>query len=161
MTLPRLPALATRAPSCAAALALVLPVLAMAQSAPAPTTAPTPQVEPAGAPRLETRTTSLPAKGLFQGDELTPAARKQLAELVLEALGLRIEVALVVPTGPWQLDGSGPDERQLTPQRLEAVKRFLQQRGVDTRRMYVESRIDDKIAEPRLEVQIGGRDALD
>lgn len=161
MPLPCLPALATRAPRCAAALALVLPVLAMAQSTPAPTTAPTPQVEPAGAPRYETRTTSLPAKGLFKGDELTAAARRQLAELVLEALGLRIDVALVVPTGPWRLDGSGPDERQLTPQRLEAVKRFLQQRGVDPRRMYVESRIDDRIAEPRLEVQIGGREALD
>lgn len=161
MPLPRLPALATRAPRCVAALALVLPLLAMAQSAPAPTSVPTPQVESAGVPRYETRTTSLPAKGLFEGDELTAAARRQLAELVLEALGLRIDVALVVPTGPWRLDGSGPDERQLTPQRLEAVKRFLQQRGVDPRRMYVESRIDDRIAEPRLEVQIGGREALD
>ena len=161
MPLPRLPALAPRAARCAATLALVLPALAMAQSAPAPTTVPTPQVEPAAPPRFETRTTSLPAKGLFQGDELTPAARRQLAELVLEALGLRIDVALVVPTGPWRLDGSGSDERQLTPQRLEAVKRFLQERGVDPRRLYVESRIDDKIAEPRLDVQIGGREATD
>ena len=61
MPLPRLPALATRAPRCVAALALVLPLLAMAQSAPAPTSVPTPQVESAGAPRYETRTTSLPA----------------------------------------------------------------------------------------------------
>lgn len=161
MPLPRLPALAPRAARRAATLALVLPALAMAQPAPAPTTVPTPQVEPAAPPRFETRTTSLPAKGLFQGNELTPAARRQLAELVLEALGLRIDVALVVPTGPWRLDGSGSDERQLTPQRLEAVKRFLQERGVDPRRLYVESRIDDKIAEPRLDVQIGGREATD
>ena len=41
MPLPRLPALATRAPRCVAALALVLPLLAMAQSAPAPTSVPT------------------------------------------------------------------------------------------------------------------------
>ncbi|MBI3157936.1 MAG: hypothetical protein HYZ20_21385 [Burkholderiales bacterium] len=153
----------TLAVALAAALASWAPSLAQAQasSAPAPSAATLPVPQPAAPPRFETRTTSLPAKGLFQGDELTPAARRQLAELVLEALGLRIEVALVVPTGPWRLDGTGSDERQLTPQRLEAVKRFLQERGVDPRRMYVESRIDDRIAEPRLDVQIGGREAAD
>lgn len=160
MPLPRLPALATRALMLAAALG-VAPSTALAQAAQAPAAPPLPQAAPAGAPRFETRTTSLPAKGLFQGNELTPAARKQLAELVLEALGLDIDVALVVPVGPWQLDGSGADERHLTPPRLEAVKRFLQERGIDPRRTYVESRIDEKIAEPRLDVQIGGREKVD
>ncbi len=122
---------------------------------------PTPTPAPAAQPPFEVRTSSLPAKGLFSGNELTAAARQQLTELIVEALGLQVEVALVVPTGPWQLDGSGDDERHLTPARLNAVKRFLAERGVDSRRVFVESRIDEKIAEPRLDVQIGGRRADD
>jgi OOP family OmpA-OmpF porin len=116
---------------------------------------------PAPAPKFETKTTSLPAKGLFVGDQLSATARQKLTELIVEAIGLQIQVALVVPTGPWQLDGSGPDERQLTGARLDAVKRFLTERGVDPKHIYVESRIDDKLAEPRLDVQVGGRQAAD
>jgi len=149
MTLPRL--LSTVS---AAVLLGALPLAAAAQAAvPAPA--------PAPAPKFETRTTSLPAKGLFSGNDLSAAARQRLTDLIVEAIGLQIEVALVVPTGPWQLDGSGPDERHLTPARLEAVKRFLQQRGVDPKQIYVESRIDEKIAEPRLDIQVGGREARD
>ena len=66
-----------------------------------------------------------------------------------------------MPTGPWNLDGSGKDERDLTAARLEAVKRFLHDRGVDPKRIYVESRIDEKIREPRLDLQILGRPAND
>jgi OOP family OmpA-OmpF porin len=70
-------------------------------------------------------------------------------------------VALIVPTGPWNLDGGGSDERNLTPARLEAVKRFLTQRGVAPHRIYVESRIDAKLKEPRLDVQIVGRPSVE
>jgi OOP family OmpA-OmpF porin len=104
---------------------------------------------------------SLPARGLFQGDQLTDSARQRLTELILDAIGLQVDVALIVPTGPWNLDGSGKDERDLTPARLEAVKRFLTQRGVAPHRIYVESRIDAKLKEPRLDVQIVGRPAVD
>jgi len=107
------------------------------------------------------RNASLPAKGLFEGDQLSAKAKNQLTELILNALGLHIEVALVVPTGPWQLDGSGKDERDLTPKRLEAVKRFLSERGVDPQKIYVESRIDSSITEPRLDLQLLGRQATD
>lgn len=103
------------------------------------------------------RTASLPAKGLFVGEQLSAAARERLTELIIEATGLDVEVALVVPTGPWQIDGSGASERDLTPGRLQAVKRFLSERGVDPRRIFVESRIDQKAAEPRLDVQLVGR----
>lgn len=105
------------------------------------------------------RNASLPAKGLFVGEQLSEAAKGKLTDLILNALGLQVEVALVVPTGPWQLDGSGKDERDLTPARLAAVKRFLAERGVDPQKIYVESRIDDKIKEPRLDLQILGRPA--
>lgn len=107
------------------------------------------------------RKASLPAKGLFEGDQLSATAKSQLTELILNALGLHIEVALVVPTGPWQLEGSGKDERDLTPARLAAVKRFLSERGVDPQKIYVESRIDSSLTEPRLDLQLLGREATD
>jgi OOP family OmpA-OmpF porin len=113
------------------------------------------------APRTVTRSTAIPAKGLFQGDQLSESARQRLTELILEALGLDIEVALVVPTGPWQIDGSGDAERRLTPDRLESVRRFLAQRGVDPKRIYVESRVDAQLSEPRLVIELVGRPGRD
>lgn len=110
---------------------------------------------------IQERKTSLPAKGLFVGDQLSASAKDKLTELILNALGLHVQVALVVPTGPWQIDGSGKDERDLTPARLNAVKKFLQERGVDPSRIYVESRIDQSLAEPRLDLQLMGRPAND
>jgi OmpA-OmpF porin, OOP family len=157
------------APLLALLLALPLagaPVRAWAQAAPSPSpsspsTAPLPVAAPAQPPQIEARTASLPARGLFVGNELSATAKERLTDLIVEALGLQVEVALVVPTGPWQLDGSGADERHLTPARLAAVKRFLQERGVDGRQIYVESRINEQIAEPRLDVQISGRPTSD
>jgi OmpA-OmpF porin, OOP family len=107
------------------------------------------------------RAASLPAAGLFEGDKLSAGGKAQLTDLILNALGLRIEVALVVPTGPWRLDGSGADERDLSPARLNAVKRFMAERGVDPDKIYVESRIDQSAREPRLDVQLMGREATD
>ena len=107
------------------------------------------------------RTTSLPARGLFVGDQLSEGARERLTELIVEARDLRVEVALVVPTGPWQIDGSGQGERDMTPARLQSVRRFLTQRGVDPRRIFVESRVDAKIKEPQLTVQLVGQPASD
>jgi OmpA-OmpF porin, OOP family len=107
------------------------------------------------------RKASLPAKGLFVGDQLSESAKARLTELILNALSLQVQVALVVPTGPWQLDGSGKDERDLTPARLNAVKRYLSERGVDPKAIVVESRVDEKIKEPRLDLQILGRSATD
>jgi OOP family OmpA-OmpF porin len=68
-----------------------------------------------------------------------------------------------VPTGPWKIDetGTATDERALTPARLEAVKRFLTERGIDAKKIYVESRIDEKLKEPRLDVQIVSRPGTD
>jgi OOP family OmpA-OmpF porin len=100
---------------------------------------------------------SLPARGLFNGDKLSEAARSRLDELLVQASDMNVEVALVVPTGPWQIDGSGAGERDLTPARLQSVRRFLTERGVDPKRIFVESRIDAKIKEPQLTVQMVGR----
>lgn len=107
------------------------------------------------------RTAALPARGLFVGDQLSDSARAQLGELIVEARDLRVEVALLVPTGPWQIDGSGRNERDLTPARLETLRRFLSQRGVDPRRIFVESRVDARIKEPQLTVQLVGQPASD
>ena len=133
------------------------------QAAPAdPATKPAPPgAEPKTA--LKTQTRSLPARGLFQGDRLTESARSQLADLIVDAIGQEVEVALLVPTGPWKIDESGAsnDERTLTPARLDAIKRFLAERGLDPKKIYVESRIDEKLKEPRLEVQFVTRPATD
>jgi OOP family OmpA-OmpF porin len=118
---------------------------------------------PATPPKTElvTRSASLPARGLFEGDRLTPQARERLTELVIDAIGRHVEVALLMPTGPWRTDGSGRDERDLTPARIEAVRAFLALRGLDPKRIFVESRIDEKLREPRLDVQIIDRPAND
>lgn len=120
-------------------------------------------VAPAASPAVppQSRTASLPARGLFVGDRLSDAAKAQLAAIVVEAIGLQIEVSLVVPTGPWQIDGSGKNERDLTPARLQSVRRFLTERGIDAKRIFVESHIDASIAEPRLDVQMVARPARD
>ena len=113
------------------------------------------------AERTVTRSISIPAKGLFAGEQLSRAARDRLTDVVLEARGLDIEVALVVPTGPWQIDGGGDAERRLTPARLAAVRDFLAQRGIDPKRIYVESRIDARLGEPQLVIELVGRPGRD
>ncbi len=145
-----------------AALAMALAAggaLAQAQAGDQPVR-PLPAAAPAKT-EVQERRASLPAKGLFVGDQLSPAAKDRLTELILNALGLEVQVALVVPTGPWQIDGSGKDERDLTPARLNAVKKFLHERGVDPSKIYVESRIDQSLSEPRLDLQLLGRPSND
>jgi OOP family OmpA-OmpF porin len=106
---------------------------------------------------LVTRSLSLPAQGLFDGDRLTPAAQQRLGDLVQASAGMRVEVAFVMPVGPWRLDRGGADERDLTPARLAAVREFLATRGLDARHIFVESRLDDRVRAPRLDVQVMGR----
>jgi OmpA-OmpF porin, OOP family len=112
-------------------------------------------------PPLKTRSTALPSKGLFVGDQLSDAARARLTEFVIDAIGQQIEVALVVPHGAWNAEGSGKDERDLTPARLQAVRKFLGDRGIDAKRIFVESRIDHTAKEARLEIQTVSRPATD
>lgn len=109
--------------------------------------------------KARTRLTSLPARGLFVGDQLSEGAKSKLVDLIIDALDLDVQVALIVPTGPWQIDGSGANERDLTPGRLMSLRKFLTDRGVDAKRIFVESRIDAKVTEPRLDVQLVGQPA--
>jgi OmpA-OmpF porin, OOP family len=151
-----------KVPFSLVATALMLAAAAL-QAAPAdPAVKPVP---PAAESKtaLKTQTRSLPARGLFQGDLLTESARRQLADLIVDAIGQQVEVALLVPTGPWKIDDNDPstDESTLTTARLASVKRFLAERGVDPKKIYVESRIDAKLKEPRLDVQIVSRPAAD
>jgi len=122
---------------------------------------PLPPSAQTGDDKERVRSAALPARGLFVGDQLSESARRQLAELTADAQDLNVEVALLVPTGPWQIDGSGAGERDLTPARLQSVRRFLAERGIDARRIFTESRIDDKLKEPQLTVQLVGRPAGD
>ena len=144
---------------------VIAALLAAAGAAPAaPGDQPVKPLPPnAAAPKtdVQTKTTSLPARGLFEGDKLSASAQRRLTELIIDAISLQVDVALVVPTGPWKTEGTGADERDLTPARLAAVKRFLTQRGVDPKHIFVESRIDEKVSEPRLDIQIAGKPAND
>ncbi len=125
--------------------------------------APLPPPKPGAAAQAAegTRTASLPGKGLFVGDQLSEAAKSRLTDLVIDALGLQIEVALLVPVGPWQIDGAAHTDRDLNAARLQALRKFLADRGIDPKRIFVESRIDAKVLEPRLDVQLVGRPAND
>ena len=130
----------------------------------APGDQPVRPLPPAASPpqtSLATRSASLPARGLFDGNGLSAAARERLSEFIVDAVGQQLEIALIVPTGPWDVDGTGRGERDLTPARLQALKRFLSDRGVDPQRIVVEGRTDEKIKEPRLDLQLVTRPATD
>ncbi len=114
-----------------------------------------------GNDKARVRTASLPGSGLFVGDQLSESAKAKLIDLLIDALGLRVEVALIVPVGPWVIDGATHTDRDLTTARLNAVRRFLTERGIDPKRIFVESQIDSKVKEPRLDVQILGSPASD
>ena len=100
------------------------------------------------------RNASIPAKGLFVGDQLSESTKAKLTQLILDSIGMRIEVALLVPTGPWKIDGAGKTDRDLNAARLQSLRRFLTDRGVDPKKIFVESRTDPKIKTPRLDVQL-------
>lgn len=118
-----------------------------------------PRIARDGTPKVAVRSASLPARGLFEGDKLSAATMHRLDALLAGASDLDVEVAFVVPSGPWVTEGGGAGERSLTPARLQALRDFLTRRGIDARRIYVESRIDPKSADARLDVELLGKPA--
>jgi OOP family OmpA-OmpF porin len=135
--------------TCSLVLALMLTSLAAgAQSATA-----------AADPRLVVRSAILSAHGLFDGDHLSKSARMHLDALLESAVDLDFELALVVPSGPWKIDGKTVDDQALTPARLAALRGHLAEHGVPARRIYVESRVDRSLTEPRLVIELVGKPA--
>ncbi len=152
--------------------ALALPLAAMAQSTPAaapaavatpPAAGATPPAAnantatkrpPASAQKTTLRKASIPARGLFQGDQLSDSTKRQLTDLMLDAIGTQIELALLVPTGPWQIDGAGQGDTVMNEARLRSLRRFLTDRGVDPSRILVERRVDPKVKTPRLDIEL-------
>lgn len=110
-----------------------------------------------GAARSVVRSSTLALRSLFEGERLSAATKARLDAMIDSAADLDVEMALLVPSGPWRLDRRPVDERSLTPARLEALRAYLSQRGVPAARIYVESRIDDSATEPRLVVELVGR----
>ncbi len=142
------------APLNAALLAVVCTTSSPSWAAPGDKpVAPLPAGKP-GEDKLRTRTTSLPAQGLFVRDQLSESTKAKLTELILGSIGMRIEMALLLPTGNWKIDGAGKGDRDLTAARLQSLRRFLTDRGVDPKKIFVESRVDPKIKTPRLDVQL-------
>jgi len=153
---PRAGSARTTLAAMAGILWLAASPMSAAQTAPQNKPLPMPMAAP-GNNEITGRTMSLPATGLFQGDQLTELTKSKLAELIIDALGLDVEVALIVPTGPWRIDGAGHTERDLNEARLKALRTFLTDRGIEPKRIYVESRVDAKLKEPRLDMQLVGR----
>lgn len=148
----------TRPALFACALVLALPLAqAASDAALEPGKAAPGIVSPA--PRMVTRTEVLPALGLFDGQQLSPGTRARLDAFVAGAADLNVEVALLVPSGPWKMGGKEVDERSLTPARLQAVREHLVKRGLPANRIYVESRVDRAAREPRLLVELVGKPA--
>lgn len=144
--------------SCAVLLAAVYAVAAPSWAAPGDKpVAPVVAGKDAGKAaddKSRSRNASLPAKGLFVGDQLSESTKAKLTELILSSIGMRIEMALLLPTGNWKIDGAGKSDRNMTAARLQSLRRFLTDRGVDPKKIFVESRIDPKIKTPRLDVQL-------
>jgi OmpA-OmpF porin, OOP family len=118
---------------------------------------PVPPLTPAqqrGSAQVTTRSASIPAQGLFQGDQLSESTKRRLTDLIMDTIGERIELALLVPIGPWQIDGAGQGDTALNDARLRSLRRFLTDRGVDPNRIFVESRVDASVKSPRLDVQL-------
>lgn len=134
--------------------AAALPCAAQPSAAPGDKPVPPLPASKVADDKSRVRKASLPAKGLFVGDKLSDAAKARLTELILDSIGMRIEMALLVPTGDWKIDGAGKRDNDLNAARLQALRRFLTDRGVDPKKIYVESRIDPKIKTPRLDVQL-------
>ncbi len=153
------PTLRTLVLAFLAGLAAQAPAVAAPGDQPVPALSAAQRAVNAAEQKARTRLTSLPARGLFAGDQLSESAKSKLIDLIIDALGLDVQVALIVPTGPWQIDGSGANEHDLTPARLASVRKFLTDRGVEPKRIFVESRIDAKVSEPRLDVQLVGQPA--
>jgi OmpA-OmpF porin, OOP family len=142
------------AQSCAVLLAAVYATAAPSWAAPGDKPVAPLAAGKAADDKSRTRNASLPAKGLFVGNQLSESTKAKLTELILDSIGMRIEVALLVPTGNWKIDGAGKSDRDMTAGRLQSLRRFLTDRGVDPKKIFVESRIDSKIKTPRLDVQL-------
>jgi OOP family OmpA-OmpF porin len=115
--------------------------------------------EVAAANRLVARSAVLSAQGLFVGEALSKAAKLHLDALIDDAADLDLEVALLVPSGPWNVGGKVVDDRALTPARLAALRAHLVERGVNPKHIYIESRIDHSATEPRLVLELVGKPA--
>lgn len=103
-------------------------------------------------------TASLPVTGMFSGDQLSEHTKARLGDLIQAMQGSPIEVAVMVPAGPW-ITGQGGHggERDLNAARLAALRAFMAERGVEAGRVFMESSLHEPLQAPRLDVQFVGR----
>lgn len=133
------------------------PALAASDAAAVPGKPPAGIVTPP--PRIVVKSSTLPAQGLFDGEQLSASTKTRLSAIIAGAADLDVEVAFLVPTGRWNLQGKGDDEGRLTPARLRALREYLTSRGIPDRRIFVESRIDRGAKAPSLVVEMVGHPA--
>ena len=105
-------------------------------------------------PAAAAHAASLPLAGLFRGDQLSDRTKARLSDLIRGMQGSNIEVAVMVPTGPWVTERGGHGERDLNKARMTALRAFLADRGIEAHRVSVESGLDARAQEPRLDVQL-------
>lgn len=151
---------ATAAANCDGALkpaAAPAPAPAAAPAAPAP--APAPAAAPAPAPAAPAAPTSekvtFAADAFFDFDKavLKPEGKAKLDDLVSKMQGINLEVIIAV--GHTDSVGSDAYNQRLSVRRSEAVKAYLESKGIEKNRVYTEGKgekqpvADNKTSEGR------------
>ena len=151
----------------AAACATSEPPKPEAKPEPVPTPAPAPKPEPKPAPppaapkpapekpKPVAEKITFAADVLFDFDKsvIKPEGRSKLDDLAGKAKGVNLEVVIAI--GHADSIGSDAYNQKLSVRRAEAVKAYLQSKGVDAKRVYTEGKgekqpvADNKTAEGR------------
>lgn len=114
----------------------VAPAPVIVQAAPAPAPAPAPVVAPA----VTSEKVSYSADAFFDFDKavLKPAGKASLDDLTSKLQGINLEVIIAV--GHTDSIGTDAYNQKLSIRRAEAVKAYLQSKGVEANRIYTEGK---------------------
>jgi len=107
-------------------------------AAPAPAPAPAPAVVPAPVPTSEKVSYSADAFFDFDKAVLKPAGKASLDDLVSKLKDINLEVIIAV--GHTDSVGTDAYNQKLSVRRAEAVKAYLQSKGVEANRVYTEGK---------------------
>jgi len=107
-------------------------------AAPAPTAAPAPAPAPAPVPTSEKVSYSADAFFDFDKAVLKPAGKASLDDLVSKLKDINLEVIIAV--GHTDSVGTDAYNQKLSVRRAEAVKSYLQSKGVEANRVYTEGK---------------------
>jgi OmpA-OmpF porin, OOP family len=107
---------------------------------PMPVAAPAPAPAPAAAPAAAPAKVTYAADAFFDFDKavLKPEGKAKLDELVGKAKGINLEVVIAV--GHTDATGADGYNQKLSVRRSEAVKAYLESKGIEKNRIYTEGK---------------------